>query len=378
MKNSESQRVCLAADALRDLEPDEVAKVSAVAIRLNAPGDEPNRLSRCSVGDELFGWEFPVKTLEAGPWLIYPTPDSPAFFRPMLWTTSRWDMPAQPLEPSLTEIMRIFDEACRTEMLHTAIVRLSKDFGVADWQVVEQFAQQLWHLPFSTLDLWRAFAKSQEGLSALALRAQRLPTGFLERFSNEMPVVWETISLATWVEVMRAHVAFEKTQTTSTADLKSRVEEIASLHPALRVLLEIGETLCTGSPTQSVQFALKTRWDFVKDLFSGENSPYQRLLREGANVQWPTDLQQPIAGARTTPLGRFLHPVDFRFRDVVVNLPILLGASIATGVPLEWVQDQTLMLLRKYQDFSPEWFADAFDLTVARCISEHVVEKLGG
>jgi hypothetical protein len=154
IKNSESQRVCLTAGALRDLEPDEVAKVSAIAIRLNAPGDEPNRLSRCSVGDELFGWGFPVKTLEAGPWLIYPAPGSPAFFRPMLWTTGRWDMPAESLEPSLTEIMGIFDEACRTEKLHMAIVRLSKDFGFADWQVVEQFAQQLWHLPFSTLDLW--------------------------------------------------------------------------------------------------------------------------------------------------------------------------------------------------------------------------------
>jgi hypothetical protein len=72
----------------------------------------------------------------------------------MLWTTGRWDMPAESLEPSLTEIMGIFDEACRTEKLHMAIVRLSKDFGFADWQVVEQFAQQLWHLPFSTLDLW--------------------------------------------------------------------------------------------------------------------------------------------------------------------------------------------------------------------------------
>jgi hypothetical protein len=377
IKNSESHQVYLSADSLKDLVPDEAARVSPVAIRLSRPGDEPNRLTRRNVSDDAFGWEFPVKTLEAGPWLIYPASDSPVFFRPMLWTVGTGDAVAETLHSSLPEIMQIFDERSRTEQLHSAVVKMSTDFGSADWQVVEQFARQLSHLPFCTFDLWRIFAKSQEGLAALALRAQRFPAGFLERFSNEMPVVWETISLATWVEVMRAHVAFENTQAISTTDLKSRVEEIASLHPALRVLLEVSETLCTGSPTQGVLFALKTRWDFVRNLFSGENSPYQQLLREGANAQWPTDLQQEMAQVRSTSLGRFFHPVDFHFREVVVNLPILLAASAATSAPVKWIQAPTIRLLRQYQDFCPEWFADAFDLTVARCISEHVIEKLG-
>lgn len=378
LKASELQQVHLPAGALRDLEPDEVARVSAVAIRLNAPGDEPKHLSICTVSDDKFGWEFPVDALEAGPWLIYPAPDSPVCFRPMLWTVGAGHAAAEPLQPSLSEIMQIVDEGSRADQLHSAVGKMSRDFGAADWQVVEQFARQLFHLPFSTLDFWRVFAKSQGGLAALALRAQRLPKGFLERFSIEMPVVWETVPLATWVEVMRAHVAFEKSQTITTADLSSRVEEIASLHPALRVLLEIAETVCTGVPTESVRFALNVRWDFARDLFGGENSPYQQLLREGANKQWDTELQLEIIRARNTPLGRFFHPVDFYHREAAVNLPILLATSAATSVPVNWTQAPTVRLLRKYQDFCPEWFAEAFDLTVARCISENVIERVEG
>lgn len=92
--------------------------------------------------------------------------------------------------------------------------------------------------------------------------------------------------------------------------------------------------LTKASETQRVWLSADT----LKDL---EPDEMAKLSAVAANVQWPTDLQHEIARARTSPLGRFLHSVDFRFRDTVVNLPILLATSVATGIPLDWVQVQT-------------------------------------
>jgi hypothetical protein len=100
-------------------------------------------------------------------------------------------------------------------------------------------------------------------------------------------------------------------------------------------------------------------------------------LREGAELQWPNDLQKEISSARATEQGRFFHREDLHFRDIMVNLPILLGTSAATGSPIHWLSAYPVGELRKYQDFCPDWFSDAFDLTVASCISAGAIKELG-
>jgi len=361
---------------LPDFEPEQLARLSALALRLDAPGEEPFQLNQYDVADLGAGWLFPVETVEDGPWLIYPVPDCPLPFRPLLWTIgAEKDVPIEYVV-ELPEVLRIMDAGFRSDQLHVAIRRISEDFRAVDWRTVEQLANQLYNLPFCTLDLWREFAKSRRGLAALAFRAHRFPHGFLERFSNEMPAVWETIALPTWVETMRASQGFEESQLLPN-EVPNQVEAVASVHHSLRVILEIAQTICTGAPTEGVNFASKGNFDFARLLFDGEDSPYQKLLRDRANAQWPTGLQAEISRARSTPLGRFFRPVTAHFRDVVVNLPILLATSAALGIPVQWAQVQTPQTLRKYQDFCPEWFADAFDLTMACCLSSGLIKELG-
>jgi hypothetical protein len=60
----------------------------------------------------------------------------------------------------------------------------------------------------------------------------------------------------------------------------------------------------------------------------------------------------------------------------IVNLPILLGAGAATGIPIEGSLEQRSREIRRYQDFCPEWFTNAFDLTVARCIADRAIRDL--
>lgn len=351
-----------------------LSQASALAIRLDDPGQEPVLLLRQEIEGFNLAFGFPATELEPGPWLIYPAVDSTLQFRPMLWAVGRLDSPVCVSGSSLGEILRVTDDGERHQQLQAAILKMAGDFDDAGWSTVERFAHQLYHLPFCTLDLWREFSVSPEGLAALAVRSYRLPTGFLERYSGEMPAFWEAMPLSAWIQAMKAHLRSSKTESTLASDLTSRVEAIASVHPSLRAVLEISQSVSTGVATQDVRIAQCVPPDFfVKQLFSGDNSPYQQLLRECADSQWLTDFQEYIARARSGCLAKFLRTVDASFRDTVVNLPILLAASIATGKMLGWVRTTSIRRFRKYQDFCPEWFSEAFDLTVARCISERLV-----
>ena len=370
--------VSLSRESLVDLSQEDISKLAVEAMRLDAPSEEPLRLSPPEDDPTLGVWHFPVERIEPGPWLIYPAKGSPVLFRPMLWTIkSESSTEAERVDIGLSSVANITDPHARLEKLQAAIAKLAADFDHPDWSTLEQIADQLYHLPLSAHDLWRAFSRSPEGLAALALRTGGLPASFLDRFSSEMPCSWETIPLKTWVEEMNAFVVYCEMNPLLSSTISNRIEAITSLHPSLRALLEVAQTLCTGCPTDSVRIAQSGLLDFSKLLFAGDNSPFQNLLRDRAAAEWPLDLKDEISRARATPVGRFLQPVDLWFREVVVNLPILLAAGIATGLAGDWLDAGKLRTLRKYQDFCPEWFADAFDMTVARCISEKVIAGLG-
>ena len=108
------------------------------------------------------------------------------------------------------------------------------------------------------------------------------------------------------------------------------MEAITSLHPSLRALLETAQTICTGRPTDSIRLAQSGQVDFSMMLFDGDNSPLQNLLRDCADKRSPEDLKDDILRARATHMRKFLYPIEPRFRDVVVNMPILLAIAATT------------------------------------------------
>lgn len=358
------------------LNPESLSQTVLETVRLDHPGEEPVRLKPIESQGLTVGWEFPTGALEPGPWLIIPGPESSVRFRPLLWTIvdGRAGVYA---ESELKRALTTLDQHERADRLAQVIHFLATHFDASDWGIVETTAAQLAHLPLCALDLWREFAKSNWGLASIAMRSHRFPAGFLERFCNEMPSVWETISLSIWADVMRAFESFESFQLGGRCTVESRVEEIGSILPSLRVLLEVGTTLATGRPTKDVEFVLQSRIDLSSQLFHGTDSSYQTLLRDGADLVWPTELEPDIEKARRGPLKKFLHSPEYPIhRDSIVNLPILLAASAATGIDVRTDFRGRNRAIRRYQDFCPEWFTNAYDLTVARCIAERAIQEL--
>jgi hypothetical protein len=117
---------------------------------------------------------------------------------------------------------------------------------------------------------------------------------------------------------------------------------------------------------------------FKGQLFCGRGSALNALLTGHADDEWPAAGKrlQWITHYRTTGgPGSALLCNDFHdYRDVVINLPILLAIQVATAQTDAWFAHPAhVYALRCVRAFDPDWFDTAFDLTIARCLSTGVL-----
>ena len=376
----------------------DIESLPVLAIRLNSPGEEPIRLSQTYSEETPTGrWEFPVAALTPGPWLIFPGVDSPIMFRPMLWpihpdellenvaSAERSELTSEVSVPiGLAAALGMPAESKRNEAMDTVISLLAHDFLNSDWSMVEHLAGLLGHLPLSTLDLWRRFTHSSLGMAALAMRFGNLPQGFSERFSNELPFVWELIPLDAWTGAMRSTIeqgnswyGKEAAAVVIPAYLDKRIQTIASTCPSLRVLLEAARAIATGTINQELRLVQQGFMNqvFADQLFTGEDSRVQQLLRNNAEEEWPSGFSEEISIAKRNGGNNYFSKERFSFHDPVINIPIYLAlcASDAFDFAVE-VTEKSLRSIREIQSFDPDWFAEAFDLTIARCISSGAIK----
>jgi hypothetical protein len=386
-------RVGLPQEQLGRLSTEDLARLPVAALRLDAPGEEPIGLTPVlSEGVPTGNWIFPSADLSPGPWLIHPGSGSQFIFRPMLWPVLAPHDSGAAILPeaqdageapearlNLAAALGIPTERHRLDALDTVIAAMALDFVSDDWRLAEQLAVQLCHLALSTLDLWRRFALSPPGMAALAVRMGGLPTGFAERFPNELPTVWETIPLTAWVQAMRAVAAqgaswygAETGGFVVSEHLDRRLQALASDCPSLGVLLEAARAIATERISADFQKCRRQPMDaiFAGQLFGGKTSRVQQLLRNNAERQWPGGFATELALARQHGARPYLCPADYGFHDSVINLPILLALNASMDLSIDWSHHPNLIgAIREIQAFDPEWFTEAFDLTVARCLA---------
>ena len=403
-KYGASSEVGVSQDQIGQVSIEELEKITVCSVRINAPGEEPLHLCPSkSEGVLSRKWLFPATEIQPEPWLIYTGNDSKLSFRPMLWTVppSMAETTAVPIpekanqeagEDVATEIplrlmlvLDITDEQERALALAAIIDRIAHNFIDEDWGLAEQMAGTLGHLPLSTLDFWRQITQSPAGMAGLAIRLGNLPANFVERFPTELPFVWESIPLTAWVGAIQAlqvqgdvWYGSDAGKQVVSIHLDRRIQVLASSCPSLRFLLEVGRAIATGIINKDLQ---TLRYPMVGQiyanlLFGGENSRVQRLLQINAeSPNWPRGFSDEISSAQSNGFGQYFCPGDFGFRDEVINAPIFLALNAVSDTPVELGHEaKEVEAIRNMQSFDPEWFAEAFDLTVARCIATGVIK----
>ncbi|BCO09332.1 hypothetical protein GF1_17080 [Desulfolithobacter dissulfuricans] len=378
----DADKVLLNDNTVQTLDHETLAALRIQAINLLQQDDSVIDLrQQMSEGVACGCWEVDPGNREPGPWLLYPAPDSPLMIRPLLWPIEG-DMDAS---TPLARAMEHADYNQRQKALLETVQQLATDFQDPMWQDVEQLAGQVGHLSLTALDLWRCFAQSPIGMAALAFRLGSLPRDFLRRFAQELPFAWEIVPYSIWEQVM----ATLRTQCLTTfgdhlgrkvllTHINTVSERLSDDHPALQYILGLARGFVDPEAQQNrvgLQFVVGP--EAKSRLFEGNASPLQHLLRNHTQDQWPQADIDLLSMARRHPLySEYLCPDSFGFHDLVINLPILLAVQCANGTSGEWLGDPSRIgLLRTCHAFDPDWFDEAYNLIIARCLANGLMAQ---
>jgi hypothetical protein len=357
------------------IEPDQLESLPVMALRLQAPEEEAIHLTPVTPEGVATGaWEFAPQMRDCGSWLIFPSSVASLQFRPILWTIA-----GEPgVNGHVAQSVGIPQQIQRESALDTAIEVLAGNFLDPGWTDVERLANQIGHLSLVTLDLWRRFARSPSGMASLAMRFHRLPDRFLTRFPEELPFSWETVPYETWYRAIKQlkgqcdEQYKTASETVFKAHVENRLSELNSRYLALNNLLHFAYAAIIGhAPPEIRAFRHPDALAQLNNiLFSGGESFLQRLLRNNSSAQWPTTFNRRIGEARVDSLlASLLYSTD-DYRDGLINLPILLAIHVATNATEEWFEvSERIYDLRSHIAFDLEWFTEAYNLTIARCLS---------
>lgn len=366
----------LRSDSAADLSAESLCGLPAFAMCLERPGDEAVPLEPIDAagGEASCGWAFPSAIRQPGSWLIYPANDSRLPFRPTLWPVEGDAMAQGPLVLAITLPDRLARETALDEVIET----MAADFLHTGWADVEQFAGQLGHLPLTTLDLWRRFARSSKAMAALAFRFGNLPTGFVDRFAYELPFAWEAVGFSAWrCAIASLHQQCKTSfgepagETVFRHHLKSQVDVLTSKYGALDFLLGVARSEYDPDARQQVQLLRHLGSTSNGNLDGDDNSLVMRLRRAHAEDPWPEGANGTLAYARSRPeLAHFLCPASYGHADGAINMPLLLAAEAATDRTDRWFGDApSIDVLRTHRAFDPEWFDEAYNHTIACCLA---------
>lgn len=243
---------------------------------------------------------------------------------------------------SLSGAQTIENNVLRQLIIRHNLKQLSRDFAAADWQYLQNLNTTA---PLLHHEIWQAAVLDNRVLVALVLQ---LDCAFMQRFSNELLVCWELISLSDWLVVMTRY----KNHLTQNGDnedtLKQQIEKLNTLSPSL----------------YSVSQFLQQHLYGLTDTKLSEDTLLQLA-----------DAQQQLAQAHTD-WSNFLQTELNQYQPHIAELINVDNANSVTLLPLSlayccvtqqttWQQSTVkLFKVKQLKAFDEDWFNTAFSLAL--------------
>ncbi|MBL3601402.1 MAG: hypothetical protein JMN25_16310 [gamma proteobacterium endosymbiont of Lamellibrachia anaximandri] len=377
----DASHVFIEGSQLQWLSTDRLAGLPVLAMRLEHPEDEPLLLQACSSEGVATGsWDFESEKREPGSWLIYPGLEAEFLFRPTLWPIAG----ESSAQSELGRAISISEPVARTDSIDGVIASMAADFQHPSWEMVEQLAKEIGHLPLPTLDLWRGFGHSFEGMAAMAFRMSNLPRGFYLRFAEELPFSWDVVSFDAWrsafEQLLKQCVGLygeEAGGMIFSNQLDKIKKELWGVCGALNYLLGIVSAGFDDHAAKEAALLRAIGATASQDLFDGADSLLMSLRRCHANDDWPSRFNDILRIVQNDPeVTRYLCPESFGYHDGVINMPLLTAAMVALNRTRElFAEPQNMHLLRTFRSFDPDWFDGAYNLTVKRCLVDGIFDE---
>ncbi|MDP1765568.1 MAG: STY4851/ECs_5259 family protein [Methylotenera sp.] len=332
-------------------------------------------------------WKFPIQNHTSGCWMIHPSQSSSIQFRPMMLPLEQDVVEISDSEDLyLKEVLKIASNTERALSISTVIHDMCDNFNHKDWVHVEYLANNLGHLNLTSLDLWRLFSKNTKAMASMALRDSKLPEQFIQRFSSELPFLWEFVSLENWLDaafylkkqVYQKHTDEAFAQQYFEYLLINKLNSLLVNHPSLNMMFEIIKSKNGIQVNQEMQGVIGHPQVFEHvlfgQLFDGEESELQKLLRRD-DEEWPSKFISEIRLLKRSDYKELMCPNDFGFKETIINLPIIMAIKSLIGEQEGWLDDENNYLdIKNIKNFDQDWFASAFDKTIARAITKGYVQ----
>lgn len=363
------------------VENSSAADFSVLAMRLADAHEEPSELVMSGeIENGKASWLFAPAERKAGAWLIYPGAESNVAFRPTLWTVFGETDDAT---SELARAIGLADENERKKAFDDLIRELAENYAHPAWEEIVRLAELVGHLPLTTLDIWRRFSRSASAMAALAFRYGKLPNGFVSRFEKELPFSWEVIPFSTWKKTIRKSFEYcENLFGTETGKIifethaQRRINILIARHGGLTFLLGIASMEFFPQAQRDTE-QLRPAGEILgySQLFAGEKCCLMNLRRIDRD-DWVTDSDKLLEKKWASPhLQYFFHTEDYRSQNDVINFPLLLAADAAANGSASWLKNPAnIHLLRTFRSFDSEWFDEAYNWTIARCLAKGLLD----
>lgn len=327
-------------------------------------------------------WLVPSLSKHTGPWLVFEQKIN-SKIRPRLIieghsnsTTECYATKSSPLRAAIAES----DYNVRQQMFDRAISEIADDLNHKDWKIVDAYISEFHLLPLTTFALWERFTKNDLAMAQLFLKFidDSEKSIYVEKFSQELPFLWECISPEAWQK------AFGQKQ----KQLADALSAMPNGHELLVTqCLNWLDALSHLSATSTIAVRALKHFIFGQkdkgfEIFSGldaaktacnalvsrnDDSKYQDLVRRNAEESWPsltdelTNRLLPNDNTRAIQLLSCLVRDLPKWRTSVVLTPVLLGIHHASKKGSGVISSSLdVHSMRNVIRFDKEWFTAAY------------------
>jgi hypothetical protein len=356
-------RIEVIVDALSD----EGGPSGVLGMRLDDPGaasvSVPERSSQ-GVGMGVF--EIPQKMMKNGPWLLFPPADSKVKFRPTVWLTEDTQGYAVASTKTLHSGAKQFHPIQNPNSFDDAISAMACDLAHSGWDYLRSLKDDYGALPLSAFESWKALGKNTSSLACAVFRLE-LDPAFCRRMSNELAVIWETVSVQTWITARAAQRDFILEQGIPEAFAEQLVEDrISNVSGTIPCFLHLARYLKQPQHENLEQVP----YVFAKMCFGD-------LRRNHADDQrWPEWFKVELTNwihQQDLPDEIKILP-DVGFARAVAFLPVFMAAVTAGKAKFSDLTDSLPELrfaVRVLSDFDRDaWYEPTYSLVLSNLLLE--------
>lgn len=357
-------RLELSNHSLTNAELDAVANTSIAPINLTAPHkQQPPLIPLRSEGVATGRWQFDLDRVDGGPWILFPSKDSPLQFRPVLWVVPSSGKNSDNYECALVKAISKESEPERQEAIRKVLLKMIEDKDHSGWDYVNSLWEHTSHLPLTTFDLWRVAVTEQQFMAHLLLCTKH---DVITKINAELPVMWELTPLRVWRDTL-SRLKMEYEAYLDDADLiaeliEKKINLLGMLGEAFNGVTQIFRRELLGVVSPELDALDSKGLNFVNAFVFSKK---QALLTKMAEREWPYMLTSRVNDLFNTHshLLKLTINSDHRHQQCTLFLPFVLALQVTTEVDnYLGVTSSEIFKIKSIRNFDDDWFDDIYSI----------------